>query len=99
MEQQPQQSEQQIQQQFVTFTDDLPPPVVGVPVGSSTSIHTTVAGSGHVGDVSQQQQQTAPAPTLADIIAAAAAEAASIQQPTLPSQSNNTESMNVVQVE
>jgi hypothetical protein len=96
---QSQQTEQQAQHQFVNFTEELPPPVVGVPVGSSTSIHTTVAGSGHVlvADIPQQQQQ-APAPTLADIIAAAAAEAASIQHPTLPSQTNNVENMNIVQV-
>lgn len=93
MEQQPQ-PEQQSQQQF-NVADELPPPVVGVPVGSSTSIHTTVAGSGHVGDV--QQPQAAPPPALAALVAAAAEEAAAMQQQqpqTLPLQSEN-----VVQVE
>nr|CAD2141697.1 unnamed protein product [Meloidogyne enterolobii] len=83
MEQQPQ-PEQQSQQQF-NVADELPPPVVGVPVGSSTSIHTTVAGGGHVGDV--QQPQAAPPPALAALVAAAAEEAAAMQQPqTLPLQ-------------
>lgn len=82
------QNEQQSQQKF-SVTDEIPPPVVGIPAGSSTSIHTTVAGSGHVGDV----KQPSAAPALAALVAAVTGEVAALQQQsTLPPQCN-TEGM------